>query len=53
MQGRAWLSWNPWSRIDLHLGADDLYYKPGPYLGISGEILDQDLTNLFTAAGLF
>lgn len=47
---RTTLDWTFWERVSISAGADDLAYKPGLWLGIRGEILDNDLRNLFTAA---
>lgn len=41
-----------WERVTLSVGVDDLTYKPGPWIGIRGEILDNDLRNMFQAATL-
>ena len=39
-------------RVSLGAGVYDLTYKPGPWIGIQGELLDNDLRNMFGAASL-
>lgn len=48
---RGTVTWRVWNRVGLTAGVDD-FEKPGAWFGISGEILDNDLRNLTTAASL-
>jgi phospholipid/cholesterol/gamma-HCH transport system substrate-binding protein len=50
VRARVTLDWTLWERVSLSVGGDDLTYKPGLWLGLRGEILDNDLRNLFSAA---
>ena len=49
VQWRGTVTWRIWERVGLTAGVDD-FEKPGPWFGLSGEILDNDLRNLTTAA---
>lgn len=49
--GRAYVRYEPFQGLHLHLGGDDLFYKPGAYGGVGFEVMDRDLVNLFVAAG--
>ena len=51
MLWRGTVSWRVWERISLTAGVDDFEF-PGPWFGLSGEILDNDLRNMVTAASL-
>ena len=51
--GRATLRYEPFTGVSLRAGVDDFFNKPGPYGGLSIEIRDRDLVNLFIAAGSF
>ena len=48
---RSFLRYEPFTGVSLRAGVDDIFTKPGPYGGLSIEILDRDLVNLFVAAG--
>ncbi len=43
---RAWVGWRVWERVQLRAGVDDLGNHPAPFVGLSAEILDNDLRNL-------
>lgn len=47
---RATFDYTIWDRISLSVGGDDLAGHPGLWFGARGEILDNDLRNLFAAA---
>ena len=49
-RARVTLDWTFWERVTVSAGVDNLTYEPGPWVGIRGEILDNDLKNLFSAA---
>ncbi len=50
---QAFIGYKLWDgRIALGAGVYDLTYKPGPWLGIQGELLDNDLRNLFSASAI-
>ena len=48
---RATFEWRVWERVYLVAGADDLEH-PGPWFGLTGELLDTDIRNLATAGSL-
>ncbi len=48
---RGTVTWRIWERIGLTAGVDD-FERPGPWFGLSGEILDNDLRNLTAASSL-
>ncbi len=49
---RATLEAHVWRRVSFVVGGDDLIDKPGLWCGIRGELLDNDLRNIVTVAGL-
>ncbi len=50
---RAYLATNLWhNRVFLNVGGDDLLDRPGLWVGLRGELLDNDLRNMVTLAGL-
>ena len=50
---QAFFGYKLWDgRLALGAGVYDLTYKPGPWLGLQGELLDNDLRNMFSAATL-
>ncbi len=49
---RATLEWRVWRRVSIHAGGDDLFNEPAPFLAVSAELLDNDIRNLVTAAGI-
>lgn len=50
---QAFVGYKLWDgRVELGAGVYDLAYKPGPWVGIQGELLDNDLRNMFGAATL-
>jgi hypothetical protein len=49
---RATLDWRIWKRVSVEVGGDDLWDKPGVWGGIRAELLDNDLRNIVTVAGL-
>ena len=46
---RAALSYRLWDRIVLSAGGDDLGVKPGPWVALCGELLDNDLRGITQA----
>ncbi len=48
---RGWLEWQVWGRVSLIAGVDD-WEKPGPWIGVRGELRDDDIRNLSSAAAL-
>ena len=52
LMARAYLTYRVWERVFLHAGGTDLIDDPAPYLGIRGELLDNDIRNFTTASGL-
>lgn len=50
--GRAWLELRAWRRVYLVAGADDVFDDAGPFIGLRGELLDNDVRNLATAASV-
>lgn len=49
---RATIGLRVWKRVTLVAGVDDFLDDPEPWVGISGEILDNDIRNLTTATGV-
>jgi len=49
---RATLDWRVWKRVSIEVGGDDLYDKPGLWGAVRAELLDNDLRNIVTVAGL-
>jgi len=49
--GRATLNVRVWDRIHLTVGGDDLLHDPGPFVGLRGELLDNDLRNIISVLG--
>ncbi len=49
---RATLEATVWERITLIGGVDDCADEPAPWIGLRGEILDNDLRNLVTLGGI-
>ena len=49
---RATLDYTIWERVSFSVGVDDLTYKPGAWIGLRGELQDNDLKYLFLAATL-
>ena len=49
---RATVSCRLWRRVGVYVGADDLVDSPAVFVGLSAEMLDNDIRNLVTAAGI-
>jgi hypothetical protein len=49
---RSWLEWRFWRRVGVIAGVDDILDDPGPWIGIRGELLDNDIRNMVGLAGV-